>query len=132
MRYAGGMIAALLVAAALFCFSAALAADEIAARERERIEYLIDHVAGMSTALFIRNGKEYDAGIAARFLRRKWQANTDKVRTGEDFIEKIASRSLTTGTPYKIRMKDGTEIECGAYLSRLLASHAPGLALGDR
>lgn len=104
-----------------------MAADEITLREKERIEYLIDHVGAMSDAVFIRNGKEYGAGTAARFLRRKWQANTDKVKTAEDFVEKIASRSSTTGAPYRIRMKNGTEIECGEYLSRLLASHgAPG------
>jgi hypothetical protein len=74
----------------------------------------------MKDATFIRNDKEYDARTAALFLRRKWQFDKDMVRTAEDFIESIASRSSTTGKPYRIRMKDGKEIECGGYLDAIL------------
>jgi hypothetical protein len=117
----------------LLCVFVAAAAEEITAREKERIEYLIGHVEEMNAEVFIRNGKEYGAGTAARFLRSKWQANTDKVKTAEDFVEKIASRSSTTGTPYRIRLKDGTEIGCGEYLSRLLAAQrVPNNPYGHR
>lgn len=74
----------------------------------------------MKDAAFIRNDKAYDAKTAAFFLRRKWQANAEQVRTVGDFIEKIASRSSTTGRPYSIKMKDGREIECGLYLTDVL------------
>jgi len=82
----------------------------------------------MKDATFIRNDKEYDARTAAFFLRSKWQMNKDKVRTSEDFIEKIASRSSTTGKPYRIRMKNGKEIECGDYLSHLVTLPGRGPA----
>lgn len=98
----------------------ATAADQISAQEKEKIEYLINHIGSMKDATFIRNDKEYDARTAAFFLRSKWQMNKDKVRTSEDFIEKIASRSSTTGKPYRIRMKNGKEIECRDYLDILL------------
>jgi len=98
----------------------ATAADQISAQEKERIEYLINHLESMKDATFIRSDKEYDARTAAFFLRSKWQMNKDKVRTSEDFIEKIASRSSTTGKPYKIRMNNGKEIECRDYLDILL------------
>ena len=116
----------------MLCLSLAAAADEIASREKGRIENLIGHIKEMSAEVFIRNGREYDAGTAARFLRRKWQVNTEKVRTAEDFVEKIASRSSTTGAPYRIRMKDGTETECGEYLSKLLVSQESGPPLRNR
>ncbi len=126
------IIAAVFCTAVLLCFGPALAADQITPLEKERIECLVDHVGEMKTAVFIRNGKEYDAGIAARFLRTKWHVNADKVKTAEDFVEKIASKSSTTGTPYRIRMKDGTEIGCGEYLSKLLASQVLGPAPRSR
>lgn len=107
----------LLFAAMLLCLASATAADEISAQEKQKIEYLINHLETMKDATFIRNDKEYDARTAAFFLRRKWQVNKDKVRTSEDFIERIASRSSTTGKPYRIRMKNGKEIECGDYLN---------------
>ena len=106
----------LLFAAMLLCLASATAADEISTQEKEKIEYLINHLESMKDATFIRNDKEYDARTAAFFLRSKWQINKDKVRTAEDFIERIASRSSTTGKPYRIRMKNGKEIECGEYL----------------
>jgi hypothetical protein len=132
MSYIIGTAATVLCMAGLSCFSPALAADGIAPREQERIEYLIDRVGDMNAAVFIRNGREYDAGIAARFLRSKWKANADTVKTAEDFVEKVASRSSTTGTPYRIRMKDGTEIDCGEYLGKLLASQVPVRVPRDR
>jgi hypothetical protein len=117
----------LLFAAMLLCLASATAADEISVQEKEKIEYLINQLESMKDATFIRNDKEYDARTAALFLRRKWQMNKDKVRTSEDFIERIASRSSTTGKPYRIRMKDGREIECGDYLREMLISQGPDL-----
>ena len=46
----------------------ATAADQISAQEKERIEYLINHLESMKDATFIRNDKEYDARTAAFFL----------------------------------------------------------------
>jgi hypothetical protein len=115
----------LLLTAMLLCLASATAADEISTQEKEKIEYLINHLESMQDATFIRNGKEHDARTAGLFLRRKWQVNKDKVRTAEDFIESIASRSSTTGKAYIIRMKNGREIECGDYLSKTLDSPGP-------
>ena len=98
-----------------------LRADDIPPREVERIEGLIGHVAGMKDAKFVRNGKEYDAATAAKFLRGKWEARADEVKTATDFIEKIASASSTSGKPYLVRFKNGKEVECGDYLKEKLA-----------
>ena len=91
---------------------AAAAADGLSAAERTRIEALIAAVAGMTDVAFIRNGRSYDAGTAAEFLRRKWQRHAAEVRSAEDFIDKIASTSSTTGEPYRIRFADGRERPC--------------------
>lgn len=39
----------------------------------------------------------------------------------KDFIEKIASKSSTSGKPYLIRFNDGREVQGGEYLRAKLA-----------
>lgn len=85
-----------------------------------KINGLISHVESLKDATFIRNGKEYTSANAAKFLRGKWDANKKGVKTPEDFITKVATKSSTTGKPYLIRFKDGKETPCADYLrSRL-------------
>lgn len=84
--------------------------------EKEKIETLIRHVAGLNNAAFIRNGREYDAASAAKFLRGKWEANDRQIGTAKEFIEKAASVSSTSGKPYVIRLAPGNEVNCGDYL----------------
>ncbi len=81
-----------------------------------KINGLISHVESLTDATFIRNGKEYTAANAAKFLRGKWDANKKEVKTAEDFIDKVATKSSTTGKPYLIRFKDGKETPCADYL----------------
>jgi hypothetical protein len=63
----------------------------------------------MPDAVFIRNGKQYNTDLAAEFLRRKWKSCRSEIRSAADFIDKVASFSSTTGKPYSIRWRDGTE-----------------------
>lgn len=91
-----------------------------AADEKGRIEGLISQIENLKDATFIRNGKSYDAKSAGKFLRGKWQANEKDIRTAEDFIEKAASVSSTTGKPYLIQFSDGREVKCGEYLKEVL------------
>ncbi len=76
--------------------------------ETVKIEYLIKQVKDLKKAKFIRNDQEYDAPSAATFLRRKW-ANDPSIKTAEDFIAKIATKSSTSGKPYLIRFQEGKE-----------------------
>lgn len=88
--------------------------------ETEKIEQLISHVGSLSNAKFVRNGSEYDAKTAAKFLRGKWDANKAEIKTASDFISKAATKSSTTGKPYLIRLKDGKEVACATYLTEQL------------
>ena len=85
--------------------------------EQKKIEALIAHIATLKKATFIRNGKEYDAASAAKFLRGKWEANDKEIKTAAAFIEKVATKSSTTGKAYRIRLEDGKETDCGPYLT---------------
>lgn len=97
------------------------AAAERPGVETDKIESLIKHVAELKDAKFVRNGREYDAKTAARFLRGKWDARASDIKTAKDFIEKVASVSSTTGKPYLIRFSDGTEVPSREYLTAELA-----------
>jgi len=104
-----GLLAALL-------FAAAGSAGELPAAEERQIEALIARVAGMTDAAFIRNDRSYDAATAAEFLRRKWRRHAAEVRSAEDFIDRVATGSSTTGRPYRIRLGDGRELPCATVL----------------
>jgi hypothetical protein len=106
------------------CGGLALNASLLAAvappAEKAKIEALIHHVETLKDAKFVRNGKEYDAVSAAKFLREKWEANDKEIKTAKDFVAKAASFSSTSGKPYLIRFKDGREVKCGDYLGSQL------------
>ena len=89
--------------------------------ETAHIEGLIKHVGELKDASFVRNGVAYDAATSVKFLRGKWKANSQDIKTAEDFIEKAATKSSTTGKPYLIRFQDGKEVESGKYLRAELA-----------
>ena len=88
--------------------------------EKEKIEALIAHLENLTGATFIRNGTDYDPKTAVKFLRGKWKSNDKEIKTAADFIAKAASTSGTSGKPYVIRLKDGTETPCGTYLTAQL------------
>jgi hypothetical protein len=95
-------------------------AEALARQDQQRIEALIDAVEQSSAATFIRNGSSYDAKTAARFLRLKWQANSAKVHSVEEFIREVATRSGTSGSAYKVKLADGREVESAQFLASLL------------
>lgn len=94
-----------------------LRAGEVPPGEKAKIEALIAQVEKLDGAVFIRNGSDYDAKTAAKFLRGKWGRNESEIKTAADFIAKAAKGSATSGKPYLIRFKDGTQTPCAIFLS---------------
>ncbi len=90
------------------------------AAEKTKIEALLTHVGGLSDARFIRNGRDYDAKSAVKFLRGKWQANEKKIDSAASFIRVAATRSSTTGKPYLIRLRGEAPTPCGEYLMTVI------------
>ena len=88
--------------------------------DQEKIEYLIGCVGKLDNARFYRNGTWYDAKSAADHLRMKLSKAGYSVKTVDDFIIKIASRSYITGVPYKIRFNDGSEMDMEVYMKERL------------
>jgi hypothetical protein len=93
--------------------------------EKQKIQSLISGIERMEGAKFIRNGSSYDAKTAAKFLRGKWNNREDEVATAAEFIEKVASKSSTSGKPYLIRM-NGREVSCAEHLKKELAKLEAG------
>jgi hypothetical protein len=89
--------------------------------EKEYVGQLIEHIRNLEGAVFIRNSEEHTPAEAADHLQRKWDYAAEDISTAEEFIEQLASKSSTTGEPYRIRLEDGTEQPSGQYLRERLA-----------
>lgn len=89
--------------------------------EKGKIEYLLKAIGG-SGLVFIRNGEEHLASEAEEHLRMKLKKAGDKIKTADDFINNIASKSSMTMKPYYIKLKDGTLVEAEKWLHNKLDS----------
>jgi len=78
--------------------------------EAQKIEALIQAVADLQAAVFIRNGTEHTPKEAADHLRMKWKNAGRRVKTAPEFIQYCATGSSLSGKPYEIRLKDGRTV----------------------
>lgn len=78
--------------------------------EAQKIEALIQAVAKLQGAAFLRNGTEHTPKEAAEHLRLKWKNAGAKVKSAADFIRYCASESSMSGRPYEIRLGDGRTV----------------------
>lgn len=77
--------------------------------EADKISRLIESIRGMKGATFIRNGTEHSCQEAAEHLQAKWEKHGAKIKSAEDFISYLATKSSMSGEAYKIRYPDGKE-----------------------
>ena len=91
-------------------------AQNLPAAEKQKIELLIKQIGDLKDAKFVRNGSTYEPATAVRFLRGKWDANKADVNSARDFIDKVATKSGTSGKPYLMRYNDGKEIPSREFL----------------
>ncbi|EOQ95545.1 hypothetical protein LEP1GSC195_3765 [Leptospira wolbachii serovar Codice str. CDC] len=84
--------------------------------EEQKIEKLLKSV-GKIQGSFIRNGETHTPEEAEKHLRYKLEeaknsffAPNPKEWTAKLFIEKVASQSFLTGTPYRIKPSNSKEI----------------------
>jgi hypothetical protein len=74
-----------------------------------------------SDVQFLRNGQEYSSAEGADHLRDKLTKAGDRVKTAEDFITGIASKSYLSGKPYLVKFADGRTQPTGDWLRAHLA-----------
>jgi hypothetical protein len=89
-------------------------------RQQQRIDYLIQSLSSLKGAVFIRNGREYDAPAARDHLQKKLNYAGERVKTAEEFIKYCAAESSLTHQPYKIRFPDGTVSDTASYFNARL------------
>ena len=88
--------------------------------ETQKIEALIHSVQQLKGAQFYRNGSYYDAAKAAEHLRMKWGKAGSRVKTAQDFIEVVGSKSYLSGEEYHIKLSDGRKVAIKAFFTQKL------------
>lgn len=90
--------------------------------ERRKIDYLLKQIKEVE-GTFIRNGTAHTPEEAVAHLEMKlkramnsWFAPAKEEWTAVMFIEKLASKSSFSGTPYQIRFSDGRTVNAGEWL----------------
>jgi hypothetical protein len=96
-----------------------IGSEAVATSVDNEIEHLLDYVR-QSDVVFIRNGTEHKASVAAEHMQKKRQRFKDQIRTAEDFIRLAATRSLLSNQPYLVRTGDGNTQECSTWLQNEL------------
>jgi hypothetical protein len=94
-------------------------------QEQKKIEYLLMEVEKLQGARFWRNGSSYSAKAAAEHLRMKYKKAGSAVSTAKDFIDKIASKSSTSGKAYQIELANGKKIDTSVFFYQKLAEWKP-------
>ena len=83
------------------------------------IERLLETI-GSCGLVFLRNGKEATAAETVAHLRRKWRKTKPRITTVQGFINRVASRSSVSGTPYQVKLADGSTMATKAWLRERL------------
>lgn len=101
-----------------------------------RADSTTDEIAHLLTVLrespctFIRNGSDYDGAAAVEHVEAKYLHFKREIKTAEDFIDRAATKSLLTGTPYQVRCDGAPTIGAAEWLHAQLqsyrAQHVPG------
>ena len=91
------------------------------AAEMARIERLLVMIGTRRDMRLVRNGTVHDTETAVSFLRGKLKHYGSDIKTAEEFIERLASKSSTTGQLYWVKLSDGREIPAGDFLRIELA-----------
>jgi hypothetical protein len=101
----------------LFTAVIALALDP---QTKVEVDELIAFVRA-SDVRFIRNGSEYSATDGADHLRDKLAKAGNRVKTTDEFINGIASKSFLSGKAYMVKFADGRMQPTGDWLRAHLA-----------
>ena len=118
-RHTGGAFIALLAALVVQGVLAATTVPPAPLTDAEKIEALILAVEARKDLQFIRLDTAHTAGEAASMLRVKLAFAGDRVKTVDDFIDHVASRTQS-GKPYSVRYADGREVSSAEFLRQEL------------
>jgi len=93
--------------------------DRGLAFESAKIEYLIERLRN-SPYTFVRNKVEYPSAKAAKHLSWKYGFAKNRVKTANDFITHLATKSINTGLFYLAKLPNGLTYRVGDLLENEL------------
>ncbi len=73
--------------------------------EQAKFQYLLERIR-KSPLQFVRNGEKFDGARAAKHLHWKLSRKGGGIKTASEFIDKIASESSRSGSPYLLKVSD--------------------------
>jgi hypothetical protein len=91
-------------------------------QDAETIEYLIDYVS-QSDMIFVRNFGKHIPERAASHIRDKYNYFVDDIDSPEEFIELCASKSLVTGSEYRVVDPAGNKLKTRDWLMGALEKY---------
>jgi membrane-bound ClpP family serine protease len=110
------------VAALLFLILPVPAAQALHADAQAEIEYLLGYME-KSGYRFFRSGQQYNSAEGAEHMRMKLNRAGGRVKSADDFVRAIASKSFLTGDPYLVRAPDGRQWQTGEWLEKALVAY---------
>ncbi|HWP57446.1 MAG TPA: DUF5329 domain-containing protein [Candidatus Acidoferrales bacterium] len=112
---------------ALFCATILSAAAHGPDAQAE-IEHLLRYLE-ISRCQFYRNGSWHGAPDARAHLEKKYRYLLDKglIRSAEDFIQRAAAESSTSGKPYLVKCGAGAPVASARWLSEELSRYRKNL-----
>ena len=85
--------------------------------ERNKIDDLLRAIE-RTDATFVRNGKEMSGKGFATHLRGKHAHYGPRNASLRTFIETVATRSSTTGEPYRVKLPNGEIVDASTWLQK--------------
>lgn len=90
------------------------------AHEEARINAMLNALAQKQDLTFVRNGDAHNCEEAVSHLRLKLGNTRNRIDTAEQFIDKVASSSIT-GKPYIVKIPGKSDENAQLYLHALIA-----------
>jgi hypothetical protein len=89
--------------------------------EADKIKFLLNELDKPESKLrFIRNGEEFTGKEAREHMQKKLDYAGSKIKTVNDFIDQIATKSYLTGNMYYVKLPNGTKVESAKWLRETL------------
>ena len=112
-----------------FLAGGAAAGTAASTQENAVIDHLMAYVQ-QSSCKFARNGTWYSGSVARQYLQAKLDAASvlEPIGSAEAFIEKIATKSSSSGEPYLVKCGTSEVSQSGPWLTQELKRSRPSLA----
>ncbi|WP_265497503.1 DUF5329 family protein [Providencia rustigianii] len=91
--------------------------------EKTRTEALLAELGKQQNLTFTRNGSGHSAADAESHLRLKLGKTEKRLKTTEQFIDNVASKSSITGEEYQVTDAQGKVTSANQYLHDLLKNN---------